>query len=388
MATALSGELSRRRLGTQSGDMRRESRRLKRDGYEAAAGRMALGASEQRLNEGGAVSSSEATIAERDESMARDRGLMRLKRDAVLKPEAGVTSPAGGATKSVAMGASEPSRPTTNASLNAARPGETASQVLERQRTSRAGASASTGQPASSVTTPDAKEEFFTEDPFAFAAKEAAEPARRLAMRDAEDKLTQSTGFGKEYATPNIEKLGLSGAIADYRRREAEGAKPLSSASTAEGPLTRAMNGALARNAERATDAVAADKITAGINAAPTPKLDTSFPTPAPASAAPTVPVAPTALSRPAAPRSGAFNLGAKIHDTIAGSLKSPDYSKPVLDSQGNPYTTRGFTPKLQLAGKLTAPELTPEAKRAAELAKKKTKPVGDFTSGLVRGSR
>ena len=130
MATALSGELSRRRLGTQSGDMRREARRLKRDGFNAAAGSMALGASEERLNEGSAVSSSEATLAERDASMARDRGLMQLKRDSLLKPEAGGTTPTaanGQSTPKVAGGVA-PTR--TNAVTPLAAPG-TAGSTLQ-----------------------------------------------------------------------------------------------------------------------------------------------------------------------------------------------------------------------------------------------------------------
>lgn len=45
----------RRRIGTQSGDMRREARRLRKQGYGKAAEQMALAAAQQKLGEGSAI---------------------------------------------------------------------------------------------------------------------------------------------------------------------------------------------------------------------------------------------------------------------------------------------------------------------------------------------
>lgn len=45
----------RRRIGTQSGDMRREARRLRKQGYGRAAEQMALAAAQQKLGEGSAI---------------------------------------------------------------------------------------------------------------------------------------------------------------------------------------------------------------------------------------------------------------------------------------------------------------------------------------------
>lgn len=46
-----------RRLGTRSGDMRREARRLRKQGYGRAAEQMALGAAQQKLSEGSSIKS-------------------------------------------------------------------------------------------------------------------------------------------------------------------------------------------------------------------------------------------------------------------------------------------------------------------------------------------
>jgi len=90
--------------------------------------------------------------------------------------------------------------------------------------------------------------------------------------------------FGANYATQNLEKLGLSGAIADYRRREAEAGKPAEPGNMAElkardfvgpkqSPLQQALDESKTRREGYATDAAAAGKITAGLNTAPTPNL-------------------------------------------------------------------------------------------------------------------
>ena len=85
---SLSGPLSRRRLGTQSGDMRREARKL-----GGRAGQyLEMEAAKQRASEGSAITSSEETIAERNATMGLERGLMRQKRDSLLKPQAADTA--------------------------------------------------------------------------------------------------------------------------------------------------------------------------------------------------------------------------------------------------------------------------------------------------------
>jgi hypothetical protein len=121
--------------------------------------------------------------------------------------------------------------------------------------------------------------------------------------------------FGKEYANANIAKMGLSGAVADYHRRSAEGAKPAEPGNLAElkardagatttaqgviGPLQQALNASKIRRDGYAADSAAAGKITAGLNSAPTPKLDTTFPVATAPTLSRPAPTAPT-LSRPA----------------------------------------------------------------------------------------
>jgi hypothetical protein len=234
--------------------MRREARKLMRDGNERAASAMGLAASEQRLQEGSAISVQEETLRERDLMRARDRGLMRQQRDSVLKPEAGAApAPTTGAP---AAGAAAPrpglSRPASTPSLGA--PATSGVPILGGVL------DAARGIP----TAP--REGRINDMPASQAIAEVGKPAQ----------------FGKEFATQNIQKLGLSGAIADYRRREAEAGKPAEPGNMAElrerdaaaspsstvGPLQSYLNQNIADRGSR--------KITAGLNAAPTPKLDTS----------------------------------------------------------------------------------------------------------------
>jgi|14_taG_2_1085336.scaffolds.fasta_scaffold00321_5 hypothetical protein len=64
----------RRRIGTQSGDMRREARRLRKQGYTKAAERMALGAAEQKLGEGSAIrTQGDITSQMQDQSRMRNQ---------------------------------------------------------------------------------------------------------------------------------------------------------------------------------------------------------------------------------------------------------------------------------------------------------------------------
>lgn len=238
---SLSGPNSRRRLGTQSGALRREARTLARNGNERAAGALQLSAAEQKLQEGGAITSSEETIRERSLMQARDRGLMRQQRDSVLKPEAGAAAPTLGTTPRTSL-----SRPSASYDSD------------------NNGIPNSLQRPAATLQGPPAP--------------------RRL-----------SGGL--------IDGKPAASVLSEMRQKQ-EFVGPPSSASPVEGPLTRAMNEALARNAGRAADATAAGALTAGLNAAPTPKLDTSFPvastTPV-AAAVPAVPPVPTpTLRRPA----------------------------------------------------------------------------------------
>lgn len=121
---SLSGPNSTRRLGTQSGAMRREARSLKRGGFNRASEALALGASQQRLTEGSAITSSEETIRERDLMRRRDQGLMRQQRDSLLKPEAGAAAPAAPLPTAIPAAIPTSSPPTLSSPPPAAPPRE------------------------------------------------------------------------------------------------------------------------------------------------------------------------------------------------------------------------------------------------------------------------
>ena len=99
----MASSLSRgsRPIGPIYNDANREARKLERKGYGRAAEEMALLASKQKLARGGSnITSAESNRDERDGLEVAQSGLMRAKRDAVLRDEAadaGLTVEATGA---------------------------------------------------------------------------------------------------------------------------------------------------------------------------------------------------------------------------------------------------------------------------------------------------
>lgn len=83
MPLPLSGELSRRRLGTQSGDMMRQARSLQRQGFGRAAEAVALGSAKVRQGEGG-IQSAESNVAKQGYAMRLQGGLLESQRRATL----------------------------------------------------------------------------------------------------------------------------------------------------------------------------------------------------------------------------------------------------------------------------------------------------------------
>lgn len=88
--------------------------------------------------------------------------------------------------------------------------------------------------------------------------------------------------FGKEFAEGNIEKLGLTGAIADYRRRVAEEGKPAEPGNMEQlrlrdtvGPPkpTKSLVGPLQSYLNQAISERESQKITAGLNASSLPNI-------------------------------------------------------------------------------------------------------------------
>lgn len=83
MPLPLSGELSRRRLGTQSGDMMRQARSLQRQGFGRAAEAVALGSAKAKMGEGG-IQSAESNKAKQGYAMRLQGGLLESQRRATL----------------------------------------------------------------------------------------------------------------------------------------------------------------------------------------------------------------------------------------------------------------------------------------------------------------
>lgn len=78
---ALSGPLSKRRLGTRSGDLRRLARQAERDGADGAANQLYLAGAQAKLGEGSAISSAEGNIAAADLERRASQGLAQTKMD-------------------------------------------------------------------------------------------------------------------------------------------------------------------------------------------------------------------------------------------------------------------------------------------------------------------
>ena len=323
-----------RPIGPIYNDTKRSSRKLSRQGFDREAGQLALLAEQQKLAGGGSnITSAEGNRDERDAIEVAQSGLSRERRDAVLKgnaKEAGLTVEASGAQLTARKGLYErmrggvtPEMKSEATSLGITDSGfAQASASAGQNRLTRPGAAPVASPVAGAAAAPAADNSYFTDKPFEFAAKEAGEPARRLAMRAAEDKLTSTPQFGAGPANQNIAKLGLDGAIADYKNRskayDERGASPAPAGPV--GPLQQALLEARARRETRAADASEAADITAGLNAAPTPRLDTSFPV-----AAASVPLsAPSAtLNRPAPPRGGRRGAASDYMKTYAVSLQA-----------------------------------------------------------------
>ena len=95
---ALSGPLSRRKLGTQSGAMTREARKLDNAGYGRAASTAMLAATQQKITEGGAITSAESNMSKQRLELEAKSGLMEARRRASLGTDSATTTPSANAS--------------------------------------------------------------------------------------------------------------------------------------------------------------------------------------------------------------------------------------------------------------------------------------------------
>lgn len=181
----------RRRLGTESGRMRREARRIERAGGDPS--RMLNLASEQKLREGSAISSAEGNMR-REQYMDRlQRGQAELARRSIL----GSTDPARTPT-TTSGGLSRAPTPTTGAYRN--------DQGSSMGWTNTSGTGAAPAPTATPSPTPSPM------------SRINGQPASVTLDRMRRNPQVEPS-FGRDIATKNLEELGLEGAVADYQQR-------------------------------------------------------------------------------------------------------------------------------------------------------------------------
>lgn len=415
----MAGLNDRRMLGTGSGALRRAARMVQRNGGNPD--KLLQRAADAKLSEGSAISSSEDNINFAEKKRQLQSGLLAERRRATL----------GGDSAPPVAGIAPVQTGSTNASLNAARPGETASQARARFGESRTGVAAAptgeagtnnAGPPRSAmVTQPTGTVPPLSRPtlqglpkPGLIDGKPAGsvlagmrsgdtEPGNLtdLADRDTKDRADAIAAARSESSgNPSVTRYSVIDRL--NKERVAGGRQPfgediykdIAKQDGAASDLVagrRALSAVATNVGQTAVTPLQKSLADAKTRFAP-PPVEIQGP---PSSAKPAEFQGPPSSAKPAAslspapPASGAFNLGAKIAGSVFNAMKSPDYSKPVLDSQGNPYTTRGFTPKPSLAGRFVAPSLTPEAERAKKKIKSNVAtPVSDFGSGLMQGYR
>ncbi len=313
-----------RRIGTQSGDLRREARRLSRAGAKGAADDVYLASAKRRSTEGSAIRT------ERDVTALEtaERGLMESQRRAVTGGDASTTQAATGdllEQRQALHGELKTYGDTPALRAQATKLGITDSGFQ------RGLASARTAAPAA-----------LTEDS---PAPVAAPPALRRGLIDGKPAASVLAGMrsaqGESSEPGNMQEALAAAPKARPVDLPGDAAGPPRTAM--EGPLTRAMNEALARRKQREADSVEAGELTAELNAAPAPTLRTEGlgrralqGPPAPVAAAPTLrrPASPLIKSTATTPNIGAegfVSLGApfsaarkKFRDEEAKGFKAP----------------------------------------------------------------
>jgi hypothetical protein len=187
----------RRRLGTESGRLRRLARQTERSGgSRKAVDSILMSAAEAKMGEGSAITSAEGNDARDQYERRLNRGLNTLAMRSLVSQAGGPAAPAPAT-----------SQPTPTASSPA--PGRaTSATPATVQREGRID-----GRPASEVN-------------------------RRVA--------TPAPAFGADIARRNLDDQGLDGAVADYRRRA-------DAADSPTGPGPGNMQEAAARDASRYT---------------------------------------------------------------------------------------------------------------------------------------
>lgn len=203
-----------RRLGTDSGRIRREARRVERAGGNPTG--LLNAAAEQKLNEGSAISSAEGN-ARRDEFSRRlQQGLMRQQLMGATQPGAAP------AARSLATPTAAPSlsSPRTSAPRM---PSLTTDSGIPNSIRRPGGEGRINGQPASSV------------------------------LSSMRENPQYEPSFGGQMAKDNLASKGLEGAVSDYQRRasadNAAGAQTVAQAGQVQSALQRSIAASRERRA-------------------------------------------------------------------------------------------------------------------------------------------
>lgn len=134
----MAGLNDRRMLGTESGRIRRAARMVERNGGNP--NELLNRAANAKLGEGSAISSSEDNINFEEKKRRTVAGINESRRRATLGVSREDIDKRAGTLQGTAPPVTGTApQPSTNASLNAARPGETTAQAQERFRESRTG---------------------------------------------------------------------------------------------------------------------------------------------------------------------------------------------------------------------------------------------------------
>jgi hypothetical protein len=207
-----------RSLSSPSQVLKREARRAQRAGFRGVAeklyGEGVATSLEEKEARGSNIRSYEEEVA-RDRTQQRAADLSNAQRAALLRGETPASAPES--TQSPAR--------STNASLNEARPGETATQFYARQRESRMGtpkpaapaatASQTTQQPAPAPK-PAAPIDYLdtSGSPMVEQTRAEKDMVRREALQSAYDRLTNPTGAAGSMAEVSAQQAKASAAPA------------------------------------------------------------------------------------------------------------------------------------------------------------------------------